>query len=209
MNPELLQWFVPVAGLLAVAFAIYLARDVLSRDTGTKEMMDVSSTINEGAVAFIKRQYLTIGALAVAGAVVDLRASSRCSRPRTSPTRRTFGLDLGIRTGVAFLIGAACSMACGIIGMLVSVKANVRVASAARRSLVEAVQVAMRGGAVSGFLVVALSLLGVWSIFALNGGLAGGDEHQGGALPDRRLRLRRQLRGPLRPARRRYLHQGR
>ncbi|MGD0248567.1 MAG: sodium-translocating pyrophosphatase, partial [Candidatus Limnocylindrales bacterium] len=72
-------------------------------------------------------------------------------------------------------LGAACSMACGIIGMLVSVKANVRVASAARRSLVEAVQVAMRGGAVSGFLVVALSLLGVWSIFAINGGLAGGE----------------------------------
>ena len=65
-------------------------------------------------------------------------------------------------------------MACGIIGMLVSVRANVRVASAARRSLVEAVQVAMRGGAVSGFLVVSLSLLGVWSIFAVNGGLAGG-----------------------------------
>ena len=84
------------------------------------------------------------------------------------------GVELGIRTGFAFLVGAACSMACGIIGMLVSVKANVRVASAARRSLVEAVQVAMRGGAVSGFLVVALSLLGVWSIFAINGGLAGG-----------------------------------
>ena len=62
MEPsELLQWFVPIAGLLAVAFAIFLARDVLSRDTGTKEMMDVSATINEGAVAFIKRQYSTIG----------------------------------------------------------------------------------------------------------------------------------------------------
>ena len=68
-------------------------------------------------------------------------------------------------TGFAFLVGAACSMASGIIGMFVSVKSNVRTASAARRSLVEAVQVAMRGGAVSGFLVVALSLLGVWGIF--------------------------------------------
>ena len=68
-------------------------------------------------------------------------------------------------TGVAFIVGAACSMASGIIGMFISVKANVRTASAARRSLVEAVQVAMRGGAVSGFLVVALSLLGVWGIF--------------------------------------------
>jgi K(+)-stimulated pyrophosphate-energized sodium pump len=173
MDPILLQWFVPIAGLLAVGFAIYLARDVLSRDTGTKEMMDVSSTINEGAVAFIKRQYLTIGALAVVGAVVIFAIITIVETAAVADTSHN-GLDLGIRTGLAFLIGAACSMACGIIGMLVSVKANVRVASAARRSLVEAVQVAMRGGAVSGFLVVALSLLGVWSIFALNGGLAGG-----------------------------------
>jgi K(+)-stimulated pyrophosphate-energized sodium pump len=86
----------------------------------------------------------------------------------------TFGLALGWRTGLAFLVGAACSMASGIIGMYISVKANVRTAAAARRSLVEAVQVAMRGGAVSGFLVVALSLLGVYGIFTLFGGLSGG-----------------------------------
>jgi K(+)-stimulated pyrophosphate-energized sodium pump len=174
MNPELLQWFIPVAGLLAVLFAIYLARDVLSRDTGTKEMMDVSSTINEGAVAFIKRQYLTIGILAVVASVVIGVIITLVETSAVADTSHN-GLDLGIRTGGSFLLGAACSMACGIIGMLVSVKANVRVASAARRSLVEAVQVAMRGGAVSGFLVVALSLLGVWTIFAINGGLSGGD----------------------------------
>jgi len=156
-----------------VGFAIFLARDVLSRDTGTKEMMEVSATINEGAVAFIKRQYLTIGILAVAGAVVIGAVISLLETKNVADTG-TFGLDLGIRTGVAFAVGAACSMACGVIGMLVSVKANVRVASAAQRSLVEAVQVAMRGGAVSGFLVVALSLLGVWGIFSLYGGLAGG-----------------------------------
>jgi K(+)-stimulated pyrophosphate-energized sodium pump len=173
MNPEILQWFIPVAGLLAVAFALYLARDVLSRDTGTKEMMEVSATINEGAVAFIKRQYLTIGGLALAGSVVITVIISLLETKSVADTSHV-GVDIGIRTGGAFLIGAACSMACGIIGMLVSVKANVRVASAARRSLVEAVQVAMRGGAVSGFLVVALSLLGVWSIFAINGGLSGG-----------------------------------
>jgi K(+)-stimulated pyrophosphate-energized sodium pump len=174
MNPELLQMFIPVAGLIAVAFAIYLARDVLSRDTGTKEMMEVSATINEGAVAFIKRQYTTIGLLAIAGSVIIFGIISALETKSVADTSHA-GLDIGIRTGLAFLVGAACSMACGIIGMLVSVKANVRVASAAQRSLVEAVQVAMRGGAVSGFLVVALSLLGVWSIFALNGGLAGGD----------------------------------
>jgi K(+)-stimulated pyrophosphate-energized sodium pump len=170
MNPDLLQAFIPIAGLLAVGFAIFLARDVLSRDTGTKEMMDVSATINEGAVAFIKRQYMTIGLLALAGSVVIFAIISLLETASVADTSHT-GVDIGLRTGGAFLIGAACSMACGIIGMLVSVKANVRVASAARRSLVEAVQVAMRGGAVSGFLVVALSLLGVWSIFAINGGL--------------------------------------
>jgi K(+)-stimulated pyrophosphate-energized sodium pump len=174
MDPTILQAFIPIAGLLAVGFAIFLARDVLSRDTGTKEMMEVSATINEGAVAFIKRQYTTIGLLAVAGAVVIFAIISALETKSVADTSHV-GVDIGIRTGGAFLIGAACSMACGIIGMLVSVKANVRVASAARRSLVEAVQVAMRGGAVSGFLVVALSLLGVWSIFAINGGLSGGD----------------------------------
>jgi K(+)-stimulated pyrophosphate-energized sodium pump len=174
MDPTILQAFIPIAGLLAVAFAIYLARDVLSRDTGTKEMMEVSATIQEGAVAFIKRQYFTIGALALVGSVVIFGIISLLETSSVADTAHV-GIDIGIRTGGAFLIGAACSMACGIIGMLVSVRANVRVASAARRSLVEAVQVAMRGGAVSGFLVVALSLLGVWSIFAINGGLSGGD----------------------------------
>jgi K(+)-stimulated pyrophosphate-energized sodium pump len=174
MDPSYLQAFIPIAGLLAVGFAIFLARDVLSRDTGTKEMMDVSATINEGAVAFIKRQYTTIALLALVGAVVIGVVITLLENNQSVADTTTFGLALGVRTGFAFLVGAACSMACGIIGMLVSVKANVRVASAARRSLVEAVQVAMRGGAVSGFLVVSLSLLGVWSIFAINGGLAGG-----------------------------------
>jgi len=81
-----------------------------------------------------------------------------------------YGLDLGWRTGLAFLVGAACSMASGIIGMYISVRSNLRTAAAARHSLVGAVQTALRGGAVSGFLVVALSLLGVYSMFALYGG---------------------------------------
>src|SRR5207253_9545211 len=84
------------------------------------------------------------------------------------------GAPIAIMTAIAFLVGAACSMASGIIGMFISVKSNVRTAAAARRSLVEAVQVAMRGGAVSGFLVVALSLLGVWGIFTLYQTLVGG-----------------------------------
>ena len=84
------------------------------------------------------------------------------------------GIPIGVLTGIAFLVGAFCSMLSGIIGMTISVRSNVRTASAARRSLVEAVQVAMRGGAVSGFLVVALSLLGVWGIFTAYQLLLGG-----------------------------------
>jgi K(+)-stimulated pyrophosphate-energized sodium pump len=165
-----LQLIILPAGLIAVLFAAYLARDVLARDTGTAEMQAVAGTIYEGAIAFIRRQYTTIGVLAVVGAIgVGLLITFF----ETSDVADTevFGADLGIRTGIAFLVGAVCSMASGIIGMFISVKANVRTASAARRSLVEAVQVAMRGGAVSGFLVVALSLLGVYLMFAAFGGL--------------------------------------
>ncbi|MEZ0241579.1 MAG: sodium/proton-translocating pyrophosphatase, partial [Chloroflexota bacterium] len=173
MDASQLQLIILPAGVIAVLFAIYLARDVLSRDTGTAAMQDVAGTIFEGAVAFIRRQYTTIGILAVVGAFVIAGIISVFETKDVADTN-VFGLDLGWRTGLALLVGAACSMASGIIGMFISVKSNVRTAAAARRSLVEAVQVAMRGGAVSGFLVVALSLLGVYGIFSLFGGLAGG-----------------------------------
>jgi K(+)-stimulated pyrophosphate-energized sodium pump len=173
MDASQLQLIILPAGVIAVLFAIYLARDVLARDTGTDAMRDVAGTIFEGAVAFIRRQYTTIGILAVVGAFVIAAVISVFETKDVADTK-IFGLDLGWRTGIAFLVGAACSMASGIIGMYISVKSNVRTAAAARRSLVEAVQVAMRGGAVSGFLVVALSLLGVYGIFSLFGGLEGG-----------------------------------
>ena len=173
MDASALQLIILPAGIIAVLFALYLARDVLSRDQGTPEMQAVAGTIFEGAVAFIRRQYTTIGILAVVGAVVIGAVITVFEGPDVADTD-IFGLDLGWRTALAFIVGAACSMASGIIGMYISVKANVRTAAAARRSLVEAVQVAMRGGAVSGFLVVALSLLGVYGIFTLFGGLSGG-----------------------------------
>ncbi|HLX35400.1 MAG TPA: sodium-translocating pyrophosphatase [Candidatus Limnocylindrales bacterium] len=173
MDASQLQLIIPVAGIAAVLFAVYLARDVLSRDKGPQAMQDVADTIREGADAFIRRQYTTIAVLALVGAVVIGLVITAFETKDVADTS-VFGLDLGWRTGIAFLVGAACSMASGIIGMYISVRSNVRTAAAARRSLVEAVQVAMRGGAVSGFLVVALSLLGVYGIFAAYGGLAGG-----------------------------------
>ena len=167
MGESPLYWIIPIAGIGAVLFALYLARDVLARDTGTPAMVDVADTIYEGAVAFIRRQYTTIGVLAVVGAVLIGILITLIETEEVADVPSLAGAPIGIMTALAFAVGAACSMASGIIGMFISVKANVRTASAARRSLVEAVQVAMRGGAVSGFLVVALSLLGVWGIFVI------------------------------------------
>ncbi len=166
---------IPIAGLAAIAFALYLAWDVLRADTGTDAMQDIADTIFEGAVAFIRRQYRTIAILAVGGAVVIGIVITLVEGQEVADTS-IFGLDLGWRTGLAFLVGAACSMASGIIGMYISVKANLRTAAAAQHSLVRAVQVAMRGGAVSGFLVVALSLLGVFGIFSAFGGFSNPEE---------------------------------
>ncbi|HKG18746.1 MAG TPA: sodium/proton-translocating pyrophosphatase, partial [Candidatus Limnocylindrales bacterium] len=165
MSASTLQLLVPIAGVVAVLFALYLARDVLSRDKGPQAMQDVADTIREGADAFVKRQYSTIAILAVVAAVIIGVVIAIVETRQVADVPDLAGAPIGIMTAFAFLVGAACSMLSGIIGMFISVRSNVRTAAAARRSLVEAVQVAMRGGAVSGFLVVALSLLGVWAIF--------------------------------------------
>src|SRR6476619_3615799 len=174
MDASALQLLIPIAGITAVLFALYLARDVLSRDTGTPEMRAVADTIREGADAFVKRQYTTIAVLALGGAVVIGAVIALVETKDVADVPALAGSPIGFMTAIAFLVGAGCSMLSGIIGMTISVRSNVRTAAAARRSLVEAVQVAMRGGAVSGFLVVALSLLGVYGIFTLFGGVAGG-----------------------------------
>ncbi|HET7029698.1 MAG TPA: sodium-translocating pyrophosphatase [Candidatus Limnocylindrales bacterium] len=168
-----LQLLIPVAGVAAVLFALYLARDVLSRDQGPQAMQDVAATIREGADAFVKRQYTTIALLALGGAVVIGVVISLVENAQVADVPKLAGGPIGLLTAFAFLVGAGCSMLAGIIGMTISVRSNVRTAAAARRSLVEAVQVAMRGGAVSGFLVVALSLLGVWGIFSLYDAILG------------------------------------
>jgi K(+)-stimulated pyrophosphate-energized sodium pump len=170
---DALQWIIPIAGVAAVLFALYLARDVLSRDTGTQAMLDVAGTIREGADAFVKRQYTTIALLALGAAVIIGIVITLVETEQVADVPKLAGAPIGGLTAIAFLVGAGCSMASGIIGMTISVRSNVRTAAAARRSLVEAVQVAMRGGAVSGFLVVSLSLLGVWGVFTVYQALLG------------------------------------
>src|SRR5665647_971947 len=155
-----LVWVIPFAGIVTILFAFYLAWDVLRRDRGNAAMQDVAGSIFEGAMAFLKRQYRTIGILAVVTAVLIGFLIGWVENSS----------ELGLRTSVASLVGAGCSALAGFIGMYVAVKANVRTASAAQRSLAEAITVGMRGGAVSGFLVIALSLLGVAGIFYAYGG---------------------------------------
>ena len=168
-----LVWVIPVSGVVALLFVVYLAWDVLRRDTGTPEMKRVGDTIYEGAVAFIKRQYLTIAILAVVTAALISMAVARFEKFSETGI---VGWELGIRTGVAFIVGAAASALSGIIGMFVAVKSNVRTASAARTGVGQALNVALRGGAVSGFLVVSLSLIGVYIMFLLYGGMTNAED---------------------------------
>jgi K(+)-stimulated pyrophosphate-energized sodium pump len=162
-------WIVPAAGVLTIIFALLLIRNVMKRPTGTPRMKEIGDIIFQGAWAFLKRQYSTIAMYSVAvavviGVLVGVLGHTGVEKYGYS------GLDVGWRTAVAFLVGAFCSGLAGFIGMYIAVKSNVRCAAAAQRSLTDAVTVALRGGAVSGFLITALSLIGVTIIFFAYGG---------------------------------------
>ncbi|MGI8554598.1 MAG: sodium-translocating pyrophosphatase [Dehalococcoidia bacterium] len=150
---------VPIVGVIAILFAAWLAQDVLKRDTGTAAMQDIAGMIFEGALAFLRRQYQTISILALVTAVV-IGVLVGIFETTDQVTR-------GVLAGVAFIAGAFCSGISGYIGMYIAVRANLRTAAAAQNSLRDAITVSLRGGAVSGFLVTALSLLGVSTIFAI------------------------------------------
>ncbi len=160
-------WVPIVVSLLAVAFASYLVFFVLRKDTGTPEMQKIADAIFSGATAFLRRQYRTISLLSIVAALVVAAVLALLGQGSQADK-----INLAWHTAVAFLVGALCSGLSGFIGMYVAVKSNSRTASAARRSLGEALVVSLRGGAVSGFLVVALSLLGVSLLFLLFGGLS-------------------------------------
>src|SRR6266699_1069605 len=156
-----------IVGLLTVAFAGYLANFVLRKDTGTPAMQKVADAIFKGAMAFLNRQYRTIAILAAfAGVIVGIVLALLGQGDQAAR------FNIAWHTTIAFWIGALCSGVAGFIGMYVAVRSNSRTASAATRSLGEALMVSLRGGAVSGFLVVALSLLGVSFVFTIFGGLS-------------------------------------
>jgi K(+)-stimulated pyrophosphate-energized sodium pump len=150
---------VVIFGLVAVGFAVFLAKDVLSRDRGTPGMQDIADRIFEGAIAYLNRQYRTIFSLAIVVAIV--------MGVLVGLFEKSHQTERGVITALSFLAGALLSGLSGFIGMYVAVKSNLRTAAAAQHGIGPALVVALRGGAVSGLLVIALGLLGVLSVFGI------------------------------------------
>ncbi len=163
-------WVVPVASAITIAFAVWLIITTLRRSQGTPEMKKVGDMIYEGAWAFLKRQYSTIGMISIFVAIIIAVIVGVLHGEKGLESSGITAFGFAWRTGVAFLVGAICSGVAGFIGMIIAVKSNCRTAAASQRSLNDAVQVALRGAAVPGFLIVVLSLIGVTVIFFAYGG---------------------------------------
>ena len=155
----LLSLIIGISAIGLVA-AFLLGRWVLRKGVGTESMQAISNAIKEGAEAFLRRQFRTIILLSVAFAVVLFIGYGFIrSHHHFDPVDSTLGMAFWIT--LSFVLGALCSLVAGYIGMWVSIRANIRTAAGAMSTLNEGVQIALRGGAVSGLMVVSMSLLGV------------------------------------------------
>ena len=147
MAPNQIIYISIFAGFLAIIFGLLYSFWIFRLDTGNEKMQLIANAIQDGAMAYLKRQYMTI---AIVGVILAL----------------IIYFTLGLKICIGFLIGAILSGATGFIGMIVSVNSNVRTAQAANYGITRALDVAFRGGAVTGLLVVGLGLLGVTLFFA-------------------------------------------
>ncbi len=153
INALMLSFLLPI---ISLGFVAWLVRWILSHEQGTPAMMAVSEAIREGAKAFLRRQYQTIGLISLLVAAGLWLIYGLLGQP-----------TMGAQTAIAFLLGAIASALAGVVGMAISVQANTRSAAAAKRSFNEALTIALRSGAVSGITIVALSLIGITSLFSL------------------------------------------
>ncbi len=151
--------------VLGLLFAAWLIRDVLKRPVGTERMLEISNAIKTGAEAFLRRQYRTIIYLSAAlAAIIYILYAFLRAHQEHDPAGPG---ELALWTTLSFVLGALCSVAAGYMGMWVAIRSNSRTAAGALRNMNAALQPALRGGAVSGFFVVAMSLLGVAGLFYL------------------------------------------
>ena len=154
MNEDLLAWLVPLSGVLALGYAFLRSNWVNKQPVGTDRMAEIARDIQDGAAAFLRREYRVLAVFVVVVAALLLLAN--LGRADSSPL-----------IALSFVVGALCSGLAGFFGMRVATKANVRTTNAARTSLGEALNVAFSGGLVMGLSVVGLGLLGLGSLFLL------------------------------------------